>query len=118
MGLALDIIFIFFVMVCLGTIIVTVLFVSRIKYNLKSVTGRNEKNISRIIQSFLPDESNNTGDCFVHLIDLGFFATLKTDNHSKTFNDKKHLKDFRKNLTPENAGALRKIGEIYGRYYV
>lgn len=118
MGLALDIVFWFFAAICLGTAIVTVilLIARRKEYYIKSATNRDEKNIHRIVQSFLPDGSNNTGQSFVRLIDLGFFATPKTNNHSKVFNDKKHLKNFRKNLTPDKIDALREIGEIYERH--
>ena len=114
MELGLNIVFWFFTAVCLSTIIVAIFLTLGKKYRLKSATDRNEKNTSRIIQAFLPEESNNTGHNFIRLIELGFFATPKTDNHSKTFDDKKHLINFRKNLTSENSVALRKIGANYG----
>jgi len=117
MELALNISFWLTVVACSSAVLVTVL-LACINMNLIKMPP-NKENFPRIFRSFMSTEANhNTGRDFVRLIALGFFVVLKTNNHSKDFDEEKHLKDFRKNLTPENSAALRKIGEIYGQHFV
>ena len=117
MEYALNIIFWITVIVCPGAVFFTVLLVCINVYRIK--TAPNKKNLPQVLCSFMSAEANhNTGRDFVHLIEFCFFVVLKTNNHSKDFDEERHLKDFRKYLTPENSAALRKIGEIYGQHIV
>ena len=99
---ALNIVFWVTLIVCSGTVFVTVLLACISIYHIK--TAPNKKNLSHVFRSFMSAEANhNTGRDFVNLIVLNFFVVLKTNNHSKDFDEEKHLKDFRGNLTPENS---------------
>lgn len=117
MEAVLNIVFWVIVIVCSSAVFVTVLLVC-ININLiKAAPGK--KNLSQVFRSFMSAEANhNTGRDFVDLIVLNFFVVLKTNNHGKNFDEKKHLEDFRKYRTLENAATLRKIGEIYGQHFV
>jgi len=86
----------------------------------KRKKNRNSKNSSPIIQSFLSGKADDetAGRDFVRLIANGFFVTPKTKNDSKDFDDDKHLKNFRENLTPEVVAALRKVGGNSGQHYI
>lgn len=114
---ALNIIDWVIVIVCSSAVFVTLLLVLKNIIRIKKAPSK--KNLPQILHSFmLAEADHNTGRDFVNLIVLGFFVVLKTNNHSKDFDEERHLKDFRKNLTSENSAALRKIGEIYGQHFV
>jgi hypothetical protein len=115
--IALNIIFWITVTVYPGMVLFVVVLVCINIYKIK--TAPNMENLPRILDSFMSAKANrNTGRNFVDLIALNFFVVFKTNNHSKDFDEERHLRDFRKNNTPEHSAALRRIGEIYGQHFV
>ena len=114
---ALNVVFWVTLTVCSGAVFVTVSLACINLYRVK--TAPTDKDLPRILRSFMSEEANpNRGLNFADLIQICFFVVRKTNNHSKDFDEEKHLQDFRKNLTPANSAALRKIGEIYGQHFV
>jgi len=76
----------------------------------KAVASGNSEELRRTIPKFMAAKPNDkSGKLFVRLIDLGFFSTSKINNHGKDFDDKRHLKNFQMNLTPEISDALWQV---------
>jgi len=104
---------------CSSAVLVTLLVACLNIRFIRKETDKKNTAQAQALHSFLSAKADQkTGGDFVRLVALGFFTALKTNNHSKNFDEREHLKYFRKNLTPENTAAIRRIGEIYGQYHI
>lgn len=110
MELVMNIAFLALTATCLvGVAVVVSLVIFKI-YRSKAAANTMKEELPRTVLEFMSAKvSDKTGGLFVRLIELGFFATVKTNNHSKDFDDKKHLKNFQMNLTPEISTALWQV---------
>jgi len=116
MQLILNVVFWIFIVICCGVIFYVIL---PTIFNIIHSKKTNNKDLSQIIRSFLASEADNpVGHLYTKLISMGFFTSLRTNNHSKDFEDKKQLDGFRRYANPDIAAALREIGESYEQYYV
>ena len=95
---------------CLIGVVVMVTLVIFNVHRSKVAASMAKEELPRAVRAFMSAKAGDkTGSLFVRLIELGFFATVRTNNHGKDFNDKKHLKDFQMNLTPEISAALWQV---------
>jgi hypothetical protein len=105
-----NIAFLVLAITCLIGVALMVLLVIFNIHRSKTAANRAKEELPRTVLAFMSAKAGDkTGSLFVRLIELGFFATVKTNNHSKNFDDKKHLKNFQMNLTPEISAALWQV---------
>jgi len=108
--LVMNIAFLALIATCLvGVVVMVSLVIFNIRRS-KATTSIAKEELPQTVLAFMSAKAGDkTGSLFVRLIELGFFATVKTNNHSKDFDDKKHLKNFQMNLTPEISAALWRV---------
>jgi hypothetical protein len=110
MELVMNIAFLALAIACLVAVVATVILIIFNIRRSKTTTSMAKEELPRTIRAFMSAKADDkSGSLFVRLIELGFFATVKTNNHGKDFDDKKHLKNFQMNLTPEISSALWQV---------
>lgn len=111
MGILLDVIFVLFIMISI-LVIACVILPTIFKIH-------RTKDLSALLNKFINSTAQDgLGALYVALIKVGFFTSLRTNNHSKPFDDSRHLGDFKKYATPEIRDALKKVGDAHERYFV
>ena len=119
MNMILDIATWSFIAIGVGAILFTVLLTLSKNYRSKDMSSKSSGSTEQLAQRFVSQHTGEElGDLYIALIKRGFFASLRTDNHSKDFDDNRQLSDFRKFANPDIVNALKEVGESYERYHV
>jgi len=117
MGVYSHIVFWFFVLVSVGTVLFVIAPTFYHNYYRKKPVI--DKKIDGLVGRFLSStESGDLGFMYVKLLRYGFFTSFRPQNHGRGFCDKRYIRDFRKHSTSEIATALREVGKSYERYNV
>ena len=119
MSMILDIATWSFIAIGIGAVLFAILLTLSKKYRAKNMSTGSNESINQLAQRFMSlDASEELGELYIVLIKRGFFTSLRTNNHSKDFDDYEHLKDFKKFANSDIVAALKEVGETYERYHV